>query len=99
MKVKNDKYTKGVHAFAYIFITIFALACLIPFVLMISASFSSESAITTNGFGILPKEFSLAAYKLIFESPRVLIGSYVLAGVIQRRHILWKGKKYIWNIS
>ena len=78
MKVKNDKYTKGVHAFAYIFITIFALACLIPFVLMISASFSSESAITTNGFGILPKEFSLAAYKLIFESPRVLIGSYVV---------------------
>lgn len=78
MKVKKDKYTKAVHAFAYIFITLFALACLIPFVLMISASFSSESAITTNGFGILPKEFSLAAYELIFKSPRTLIGSYVV---------------------
>ena len=78
MKVKKDKYTKAVHAFAYIFITLFALACLIPFVLMVSASFSSESAITTNGFGILPKEFSLAAYELIFKSPRTLIGSYVV---------------------
>lgn len=78
MKVKKDKYTKAVHAFAYIFITLFALACLIPFVLMISASFSSESAITTNGFGILPRDFSLAAYKLIFKSPRALMGSYVV---------------------
>lgn len=78
MKVKKDKYTKGVHAFAYIFITLFALACLIPFVLMISASFSSEGAITTSGFSILPKEFSLEAYELIFKSPRALIGSYVV---------------------
>lgn len=78
MKVKKDKYTVFIHLFAYIFITLFALACLIPFVLMISASFSSESAITISGFGILPKEFSVSAYELIFKSPRALIGSYVV---------------------
>ena len=77
MKVKNDKYTKGVHAFAYIFITIFALACLIPFVLMISASFSSESAITTNGFGILPKEFSLVT--IIMTAAGTVIGLFIVA--------------------
>ena len=78
MRVKKDKYTVFVHSFSYIFITLFALACLIPFVLMISASFSSESAITISGFGILPKEFSVSAYELIFKSPRALIGSYVV---------------------
>ena len=78
MKAKKDKYTISVQVFAYVFITIFALACLIPFVLMISASFSSESAITTTGFSILPKEFSLAAYELVFKSPKVLLGSYAV---------------------
>lgn len=78
MKAKKDKYTISVQVFAYVFITIFALACLIPFVLMISASFSSESAITTTGFSILPKEFSVAAYELVFKSPKVLLGSYAV---------------------
>ena len=67
MRVKKDKYTVFVHSFSYIFITVFALACLIPFVLMISASFSSESAITTSGFSILPKEFSVAAMNLYLK--------------------------------
>ncbi|MDO5516743.1 MAG: carbohydrate ABC transporter permease [Clostridium sp.] len=78
MKIKQDSSTKILHTFAYIFITLFALACLIPFVLMISASFSDENLITQTGFGILPKGFTAAAYELIFNSPRALVGSYVV---------------------
>lgn len=74
--IKRDTMTKAVHGFAYVFIVLFALACLIPFVLMISASFSTETVIAKTGFGILPKGFTVAAYDLIFKSPRVLIGSY-----------------------
>lgn len=76
--IKKDKMTKIVHAFAYTFILLFALACLIPFVLMISASFSTETVITSNGFAILPQGFTTAAYGLIFKSPRILIGSYIV---------------------
>jgi len=76
--IKKDKMTKIVHAFSYTFITLFALACLIPFVLMISASFSTETVITSNGFAILPQGFTTAAYALIFKSPRILIGSYIV---------------------
>lgn len=76
--IKRDTMTKVVHGFSYIFIALFALACLIPFVLMISASFSNETVITKNGFSILPQGFSLAAYDLVFKSPRILIGSYVV---------------------
>lgn len=74
--IKTDKYTKIVHAVAYTFVGLFALACLVPFVLMVSASFSTETIITKTGFGILPKGFTLSAYELIFKSPRALIGSY-----------------------
>lgn len=76
--IKRDTMTRVVHGFSYIFIGLFALACLIPFVLMISASFSNETVITKNGFSILPQGFSLAAYDLVFKSPRILIGSYVV---------------------
>ncbi|WP_347707937.1 carbohydrate ABC transporter permease [Clostridium sp. C2-6-12] len=80
--IKKDNMTKGVHAFAYIFITLFALACLIPFVLMVSASFSTEAIITKNGLAILPQGFTISAYELIFKSPRILIGSYVVTIVM-----------------
>lgn len=76
MKIKQDKCTTIVHIFAYVFVALFALSCLIPFVLMISASFSTETIITKTGFGILPKGFTTSAYDLIFKSPTKLIGSY-----------------------
>jgi len=76
--IKRDTMTKAVHGFSYIFITLFALGCLIPFVLMVSASFSTETTITKSGFAILPQGFTTAAYELVFKSPRILIGSYVV---------------------
>jgi multiple sugar transport system permease protein/putative aldouronate transport system permease protein len=59
-------------------VTVFTLFCLVPFVLILSASFSDESEIMKHGFGLLPRGFSLEAYELIFKSPRQIIGSYVV---------------------
>ncbi len=63
---------------SYTVVTLFALFCLMPFVLMISASFSSEAIIRKEGFGLFPKEFSLDAYEWIFRAPRAIIGSYIV---------------------
>jgi putative aldouronate transport system permease protein len=71
----SDYVLRGV---SYTVITIFTLFCLLPFVLIISASFSDESEIMKNGFGLLPRGFSLTAYEFIFKSPRQIIGSYVV---------------------
>ncbi len=78
MKVKKDKAGVAITVFAYIFISIFALACLIPFVLMVSASFSDENLITSKGFSILPRGFTLASYGLLFRSAKQLLGSYAV---------------------
>lgn len=78
MKIKKDRLTVVVHSFSYLFIGLFALACLLPFVLMISGSFSTETLINTTGLGILPKGFTVAAYNLIFKSAKQLIGSYAV---------------------
>jgi len=57
---------------------LFAICCLLPFLMIISASFSSETAITTDGMGIFPKNFTLEAYKILFRTPKYLVGSYVV---------------------
>ena len=44
--------------------------------MVLSGSFSSESAIANNGFSLLPQDFSLEAYKTIFKEPIVVIRAY-----------------------
>ncbi|MDR0525575.1 MAG: carbohydrate ABC transporter permease [Spirochaetaceae bacterium] len=76
MQVKKDKISRAVTAFSVGFITVFALLCLIPFVMMVSASFSSEAALNTQGISVFPRDFSVETYKLAFKSPKQLLGSY-----------------------
>ena len=76
---KSDIVLRGI---SYVSITLFALFCLLPFVLMLSASFSSEKTIMREGFGLLPKDFTLTAYEYIFKAPRQIIGSYIVTIVM-----------------
>ncbi|MDP3317025.1 MAG: carbohydrate ABC transporter permease [Devosia sp.] len=76
--VKLDRSDVVLQTISYIFVTVFAIFCIAPFVLILSASFSTESAIMKSGFGLLPKEFTLDAYEWIFRAPRQIIGSYVV---------------------
>ncbi len=57
---------------------LFGLACLIPLMLIISASFTDESALTINGYGLLPSEFSLEAYELILRQPDAIVRAYIV---------------------
>lgn len=57
-------------------VALVAIVCLIPFIIMISGSFSSEQALRFEGFGILPKEFTLSAYALIFKTPMTVLKAY-----------------------
>jgi multiple sugar transport system permease protein/putative aldouronate transport system permease protein len=76
--LKVDRSDLVLRIISYLSITLFALFCLLPFVLMLSASFSSEAAVRRSGFSLWPNEFSLDAYGWIFQAPRQLIGSYVV---------------------
>jgi ABC-type glycerol-3-phosphate transport system permease component len=76
MKVRKDPVSQGVTIFAVVFVSIFALLCLLPFVMMISASFSDENIVMTSGIGILPKGLSLEAYKIALKSPKFILGAY-----------------------
>lgn len=77
-KIKMGRSTVFVRIVSYLVVTLFALVCLLPFILMISASFSTESIINKEGFGLLPKGFTIAAYSWVFRYPKMIIGSYAV---------------------
>jgi ABC-type sugar transport system, permease component len=61
---------------SYFLIGILAIICLVPFILLISGSFTAEQVIRIKGYSILPREFSLEAYRIIFKYPEKIIRAY-----------------------
>ncbi len=67
--IRLDSTSYFVRSFAYVFITLLAIACLIPFLLMIGTSFTNENTVREFGFNLWPRKFDLLAYRLVFENP------------------------------
>ena len=75
-KVKLGTSDKIIRGFGYIFITIYAVCCIVPFLIVIATSFTSESVIRAEGVQIIPKDFSLQAYALVLI-PRARISTVI----------------------
>lgn len=60
----------------YLLIALFALICLLPFLLMITSSFMEEHEIITEGYKLFPKRWSLFAYRYLMASPQKLVDAY-----------------------
>lgn len=61
---------------AFIVLTFFSAVCLLPFILVLSGSFSDQNSILVDGYRLIPRHFSLDAYKLLFQIPQELIQAY-----------------------
>lgn len=68
---------KGFHYFALVVMIILAIYCVIPFILMLSVSFSSEAALA-QGYKFFPQEFSLNAYQFLWVKRATIFRSYAL---------------------
>lgn len=66
----------------YTLLIIFSVVCLIPFLIVIGSSFTSEASIIKNGYNLWPKEFSLDSYRTIFENPVTIFRSYGVTIVV-----------------
>lgn len=75
-KIKRGSDVIALNIIAYGFLGLIALLCLVPFIMIVSGSFSSEEAIIQNGFSFLIQDFSLEAYKTVFKSPSVIFKAY-----------------------
>ena len=58
----SDYVIRGV---GYVFVTLYALACVFPFLLIIGTSFTSEAVIRSQGVQLFPKDFTTEAYDMV----------------------------------
>ena len=59
-----------------IWFAIWSVVCVLPLLLVVIVSFSSEQSIFENGYSFFPSEWSLAAYEFFFKLGDQLIRSY-----------------------
>lgn len=62
--------------FLNLFLVLGSLTFIIPMLLMISVSFSDESAVLLEGYKLIPSKWSLDAYKMVVKNSNQLINSY-----------------------
>lgn len=72
--LKKDKTGMGIH----LFFIIFSIVCLIPFMTVISASFSEEKDLLLNGFPVWPRKWDITAYAYLLENPDIIFNAYAV---------------------
>ncbi len=76
LKKNNLKDIIVFNTVGYVFITFFALLCIIPFILLISSSFTDEQTIRMFGYSLWPRKFSTDAYHKLLSFPAGIIRAY-----------------------
>lgn len=60
----------------YVALTLLAVFCIFPFILVLSSSLTDESKIIEDGFQLIPASFSLEAYGILFKYPQEMLKAY-----------------------
>ena len=81
-KVKLSTSSKLFYVLAYVSVGLMALICIIPFIVLISGSFTSENYIRTQGYSLFINDFSTKAYGLIFRNPVTVFRAYGISILI-----------------
>lgn len=66
----------------YLVVVFYALACIIPFLLVLGGSFTSEREIRDHGYQLIPHTFSLKAYQLLFLQPKFVLNAYMVSIIV-----------------
>ena len=59
---------KGFQIFANVVMTLLALCCVLPFILLISSSVTDEATLMKNGYAFIPETVNFRAYQYLFQS-------------------------------
>ena len=76
MKIKKTPSTIIFDLIKGILLLLMSVICVLPFIVIISGSFTSNSVIIRKGFSLLPREFTTEAYKTIFKNPADILQAY-----------------------
>ncbi|SEL55657.1 carbohydrate ABC transporter permease [Paenibacillus sp. OK003] len=60
----------------------YAIACIVPILLVFAISFSDETTVIANGYKLIPEKFSLTAYDFLFKDMDQIIHSYGISIIV-----------------
>lgn len=82
VRPQDSSLGRGANIAVIAFFTVITVLALLPVLLVIAASVSSEESIAMYGYRYIPKEFSLDAFRFIFSSgdtlPRAVLNSIIV---------------------
>lgn len=67
---------KGTNPFILIILSLFSLACIIPFWLVLTVSISDENYVTKHGYSFWPKELDFVAYNYLIQDSENILRAY-----------------------
>ena len=76
MKIKKSLSFVIFESFGYLYISLWAIICVMPFILILSGSFTEDRIILTKGYSLIPRGFTLHAYNTVFAIPEKILRSY-----------------------
>ena len=75
-KVEKNVISVRANTILLVILGLLALICVLPMILVVIVSFSSEQSIFENGYSFFPSEFSLAAYQYFLKLGDQIFRSY-----------------------
>ena len=76
MRRKHNRGYRIFNIVSKILLGLFSVICLLPFVLMIVGSFTDNGEVIREGYSLFPKQWSTAAYDMLFSYPDNIIRAY-----------------------
>ena len=76
MKIKKGTATIIFEIITYAMLAFGSIVCVLPFIIIISGSFTDNATILKEGYSILPRNFTWAAYQTIFKAPKDILQAY-----------------------
>lgn len=73
-KIKRTPADAAVQVFLYVFVGLFALTTVLPFLYVLAGSFATEAELTERSFFIVPTTISINAYRYIIGDGTIFMG-------------------------
>lgn len=78
----NKALSKLSTSLIYIATGLFSIACIIPFIMVVSGSLTGEADISQYGYSLLPRNINFTAYRVLFVSIDKILNAYKVSIIV-----------------
>ena len=73
---------RGFQVFAHALMSLLALCCILPFILLLSSSITAENTLISEGYSFLPRDLSFDAYRYLLVDSTAIVRGYLISALV-----------------